>query len=254
MSRPSTAELRAVCQPATTMDRRNGEHWAGRLYMRRISIHVTKVFLALGWSPNFITWLMIIAGVLAGPALLISGLPGAIIAALLIQLYLLLDCSDGEVARWTKRTSITGVYLDRIGHYLAEASLMVGIGFRAADNTPTGYAVLGLFAALGVVLIKAETDLVAVARASDQLPPSTDADLEPRSSTIARGRRVASMFKYHRIIGAVEASLLIVVAAIIDNVRDDLWATRFLVIAFVVVAAIQVVLHLVSILASRRLK
>ena len=66
MSRPTTAELRAVCQPPGTMNRRNGEHWAGRLYMRRISIHVTKVFLALGWSPNSITWLMIVIGLVIG--------------------------------------------------------------------------------------------------------------------------------------------------------------------------------------------
>jgi hypothetical protein len=62
------------------------------------------------------------------------------------------------------------------------------------------------------------------------------------------------MLKYHRIIGAVEASLLIVVASVIDATRGDLTATRFLVIAFVVVAGLQTVLHLVSVLASRRLE
>ncbi|MSZ49647.1 MAG: CDP-alcohol phosphatidyltransferase family protein, partial [Actinobacteria bacterium] len=97
------------------MDRRNGEHWAGRLYMRRISLYLTRVFLALGWSPNQITWLMIACGIGAAPALLIPGVAGPIVAVVLIQLYLLLDCCDGEVARWTKRTSPTGVYLDRVG-------------------------------------------------------------------------------------------------------------------------------------------
>jgi phosphatidylglycerophosphate synthase len=254
MSRPTTAELRAVCQPASTIDRRNGEHWAGRWYMRRASIHVTKVFLRLGWSPNSITWLMIVTGVAAGPALLIPGIAGAVAAALLIQVYLLLDCCDGEVARWTGRTSTTGVYLDRVGHYFAEVSLMIGVGFRAADVTPTGYAVLGCLAAVGVALVKAETDLVVVARASGGLPSMEESAAEPRSAALGSARRFASMLKYHRIIGAVEASLLIVVASVIDATRGDLTATRFLVIAFVVVAGLQTVLHLVSVLASRRLE
>jgi hypothetical protein len=42
----------------------------------------------------------------------------------LIQVYLLLDCCDGELARLTGRTSATGVYLDGIGHYLGEMAVL----------------------------------------------------------------------------------------------------------------------------------
>ncbi|MGH8866453.1 MAG: CDP-alcohol phosphatidyltransferase family protein [Actinomycetes bacterium] len=253
MSTPSVAELRAVVHPPGLLDRRSGEHWAGRLYMRRISLHVTRVFLRLGWSPNQVTWLMIVTGVLAGPALLVPGLAGAVLGALLIQLYLLLDCSDGEVARWTGRTSITGVYLDRVGHYLAEASLLVGVGFRAADVVPNGWAVLGLVAALGAILIKAETDLVDVARVRAGLTAATESSTEPRSTRVGQMRRVASALRFHRILGAVEASLLVLLAAVVDAVAGGLTATRVLVVALAVVAGLQLVLHLASILLSRRL-
>jgi phosphatidylglycerophosphate synthase len=51
----------------------------------------------------------------------------------LIQAYLLLDCCDGEVARWRSHTSsVRGIYLDRVGHYLTEATLLAALGFRAA--------------------------------------------------------------------------------------------------------------------------
>ena len=33
--RPSLEELRAVAQPASIFARNSGEHWAGRLYIRR---------------------------------------------------------------------------------------------------------------------------------------------------------------------------------------------------------------------------
>lgn len=253
MSTPSVAELRAVVHPPGLLDRRSGEHWAGRFYMRRLSLHATRVFLRLGWSPNQITWLMIAAGVLAGPVLLVPGLAGAVLGALLVQLYLLLDCSDGEVARWTGRTSTTGVYLDRVGHYLAEAALLAGVGFRAGSGEPNGWAVLGMAAALGAILIKAETDLVDVARARDGLTAATDASTEPRNARVGRLRRAAAALKFHRIIGAVEASLLVLLAGVVDSVAGGLTATRVLVVAFAAVAGLQLVLHLASILLSRRL-
>ena len=59
--------------------------------------------------------------------------------------------------------------------------------------------------------------------------------------------------RFHRIVQPIELSLLALAAAVIDVVRGDLAATRVLVVACVVAAGLQVVLHLVSILASRRL-
>jgi UPF0716 family protein affecting phage T7 exclusion len=57
----------------------------------------------------------------------------------------------------------------------------------------------------------------------------------------------------HRIIQAVEVSLLVVVAAVIDAARGGLGATRILVVACLVVGATMVAAHLIAILASRRL-
>ena len=128
MPKPSLAELRPVVHPGGLKDRRSGEHWAGRIYMREISLRCTRLLVNTRITPNQYTGLMIVAGVAAGAALLIPGLAGAVAGALLIQVYLLLDCVDGELARWRQQTSITGVYLDRVGHYLSEAALLVGFG------------------------------------------------------------------------------------------------------------------------------
>ena len=95
--------------------------------------------------------------------------PARVLGALLVQLYLLLDCVDGELARWKQQFSSVGVYLDRVGAYLSDAAVLVGLGLRAADLWGSGridwlWAFLGTLAALGAILIKAETDLVDVAR------------------------------------------------------------------------------------------
>ncbi|MEU9890386.1 CDP-alcohol phosphatidyltransferase family protein [Sphaerisporangium sp. NPDC051017] len=254
MSGPSVIELRAVAQPQTTMGRNSGEHWAGALYMRKLSIYVTWALARTAITPNQVTGLMIVAGVLAGVVLALPGLWAAVAAAVLIQVYLLLDCSDGELARWTHRTSITGVYLDRVGHYFAEAALLIGLGFRASATLPDWYTVLGVAAALGAILIKSETDLVDVARARSGLTATTEAAAEQfQSRRLGAARKVAAALRFHRVIQAVELSLIAVVAAVWDAVAGGLTATQVLTVACVLFAGLQTVLHLVSILASRRL-
>jgi phosphatidylglycerophosphate synthase len=257
MSGPSLAEVKATGQPPEVISRLNDEHWAGRLYMRRVSPGATWIFARLGWSPNAVTVGFIVCGVAAGAVLALGGLASAIVAALLVQAYLLLDCADGELARWSGQTSVTGVYLDGIGHYLGETALLAGLGIRAQGHLAWsgGYVSAGLAAGLLAALVKAETDNVIVARAKCGLSGThDDAVLAPRSSKLALARRLASALRVHRIIQAVELSVLILVAAIIDAIHGGLTATRVLTVACLVIAGAMVVAHLVAIVASRRLQ
>jgi hypothetical protein len=59
---PALAELREVCQPYAKLQSRNGEHWAGRLYMRRISLHATRQLVRTRVTPDALTWSMVICG------------------------------------------------------------------------------------------------------------------------------------------------------------------------------------------------
>jgi phosphatidylglycerophosphate synthase len=257
MTGPSLAELRSAGQPSAVLDRLNDEHWAGRLYMRRFSPRATWVFARLGWSPNAVTLAFITCGLAAGVVAAFGGVATAVTVAVLIQAYLLFDCSDGELARWSGRTSATGVYLDLIGHYLGEAALLIGLGLRAQGHlTDSGpYVSAGLAAAVLSVIVKAETDNVVVARAKEGLPavPGDDA-LQPAGQGLALARRLASMLRVHRITQAVELSLLILLAAVADEIRGGLLATRVLTLACLAVSALMVVAHLAAIVASRRLR
>ncbi|WP_433859042.1 CDP-alcohol phosphatidyltransferase family protein [Streptomyces kronopolitis] len=259
MQKPSVAELRPVVHPPGVKDRRSGEHWAGRLYMRELSLRIDRHLVNTRITPNQLTYVMTVAGVLAAPALLVPGITGALLGVLMVQLYLLLDCVDGEVARWKKQFSLGGVYLDRVGAYLCDAAVLVGFGLRAADLWGSGridwlWAFLGTLAALGAILIKAETDLVGVARHQGGLPPVKETASEPRSSGMALARKAAAALKFHRLVLGVEASLLILALAVLDSVRGDLFFSRLGVAVLAGIALLQTLLHLVSILASSRLK
>jgi phosphatidylglycerophosphate synthase len=256
--RPSVAELRAVAQPASIFARNSGEHWAGRLYVRRISPHLTRLLLRTPLTPDAVTWLMILAGVLAAAVLTLPGIVPAIGAVLLIQLQILLDCSDGELARWLDRRSPMGVYLDRVGHWVTEALLPIALGIRADggwDELGT-YTTLGLVVSVLVLGIKGESALVIVARAESgrALALDTEAVAAPRQSALRRARRLLGHLPFFRAFVAVEATLLALVAAIVDLAVGDLAATRVLVIALIPVAAVTLLGHGLAIVTSDRLR
>jgi phosphatidylglycerophosphate synthase len=257
-SRPTVAELRAATQPASIFERNSGEHWAGRLYVRRFSPYLTRALIPTGISPNAVTWLMILDGLAAAALLTLPGVLPAIGAVLLIQLQILLDCSDGELARWKGVSSPVGIYLDRIGHYLTETALPIALGVRADGGWDSlgAWTTLGLAAAVFQLLVKAETALVHVARVESGLGRVEDrrAVAAPRGGLLARLRRMAGLMPFYRAFVAMEFTLLALVAAAVDAGLDSLDATRVLVAAMVAFGAITAVGHLLAILTSQRLR
>jgi phosphatidylglycerophosphate synthase len=257
-STPSIAELRAVAQPASLFARNSGEHWAGRLYVRRYSPYLTRALLPTRVTPNGVTWAMVAAGLLAAAVLTLPGVLAALGAALLIQLQILLDCVDGELARWRGRFSPAGIYLDRLAHYLTETALPIALGIRADGGWDElgGYTTLGLLAAVLALLVRMEIVLVGVARAEAGRPRVADtADASaPRARGLRRVRGALAYFPFFRAFVAIEATLLALAAALLDLASGDLAATRVLVVALVPVAAITAVGRLLAILSSGRLK
>ncbi len=257
-SKPSVAELRAATQPPSLFERNSGEHWAGRLYMRKLSPYATRLLIRTRLSPNAVTWLMILAGIAAAGVLTLPGVVPAVGAVLLIQLQLLLDCSDGEMARWLERKSPVGVYLDRIGHYLTETALPIALGIRADGGWDQlgGYTTLGLVVSVLQLLVKSETALVHVARMESGRPLVEDTRevAAPRAGLLRQARAILRFAPFFRAFVAMEATLLALTAAVIDVSRDDLDATRVLVLALVAVGALTAVGHLAAILTSKRLR
>jgi phosphatidylglycerophosphate synthase len=252
------AELRAVAQPASIFARNSGEHWAGRLYVRRFSPYLTKLLLRTRISPDGVTWLMILSGVAAAAVLTLPGLAAAIGAVLLIQLQILLDCSDGELARWLDRRSPVGVYLDRVGHWVTEAVLPIALGIRADGGWDSlgSWTTLGLVIAVLVLMVKGESALVTVARAESGRPPAADTEAvaAPRPGLLRAGRRLLGRLPFYRAFVAIEFTLLALAAALADLVSDSLEGTRVLVIALVPVAAVTLAGHGLAILTSDRLR
>ncbi|HEX5467596.1 MAG TPA: CDP-alcohol phosphatidyltransferase family protein [Gaiellaceae bacterium] len=245
---PSIAELRAETQPDWLLARPAAEHWAGRLYMRRVSPYLTRLLLPTPLPANGVTALMIPAGLLAALCLTFSGVWLAVGTVLLVQLQLLLDCADGEVARWRKTFSPKGLYIDQLAHYSTEAALPAALGVRADGGWGSigGWTALGLLTSVLILLLKSETHLVGYAlNRSGRLPAENEAADSPATPRLLPAVRPFQ---------AIEASLLMLAAAVADELAGGLGWSRGLLIALAAAAGVAVAGHLAAILASNRLR
>ena len=254
------AQLRAVTQPDSVRGRANSEHWVADLYLRRISPYLTRVLLKLNFTPNAVTWLMIFTGVSAGLSLLIPGMIGVVLALFLGQLQMLWDCCDGEVARWTKRFSPAGIFLDKLGHYLTEGTIAFVLGLRIAQwpeqpiNSSTIPLTAALFALI-VILNKALNDAVHVSRYFAGLPKLEDRKSvsSSRVSLIALAKRVFTFVPVHRMFHSVEMTIWIFILSVVDSIFEIELLNQFFDIIIPVVIFVFIG-HLISILTSNKLR
>jgi phosphatidylglycerophosphate synthase len=172
---------------------------------------------------------------------------------------MLWDCCDGEVARWRRTFSPVGFFLDKLGHTVAESAIPLALGVRADGGLDSlgGWTTLGAVLAVLVLINKSLNDAVHLARSANDLPRLADRAEEaaPRAAGVRRLRSLARYVPFHRAFHSVELTLLALVAAIVDAATGGgLDATRVLLVALVVAAAITVLGHLAAILSSSRLR
>lgn len=256
LRRPTLEEFRAVAQPSVLVDDLSREHWMGRRYMRRLSVRLTRRLAMTRATPDTVTWGMVLSGLAAAGVLTVPAVWATFVAVVLIQLQLLFDCSDGELARWRGSSSPRGVFLDRFGHYTTDAAVVAAVGVHADGGLGSidGWTTLGLAAAVLVLVIRAETDLVHVARSAAGLPRIDAAAVVPRATGVRAVRTLVHRLPINRLLMAWDLSAVLVAVAVVDAVSGSLTADRVLTVVLVGLGALVAVGHLVSILASGRLR
>ena len=254
--RPTLDELRAVVHPARLVQDTSREHWMGRLYMRRVSLRFTRLLAPTRVTPDGLTWAMVLVGLAAALVLTIPAVWATLVAVVLVQAQLLFDCSDGELARWRGHSGAKGIYLDRFGHYTTDAAVVCAVGVHADGGLRSiaGWTTVGLAGAVLVLVSRAETDLVHVARAYVGLPRFEPGATSPQVSGIRRLRRIAYAFPLNRLLLAWDLSVVLVVVAVVDAVAGSTVGHQVLAVVLAGVGIVVCVLHLLSILTSARLR
>lgn len=117
----SIAELKKVCRPSKDL-------FVDKYFYRRLSIYCTWFLVRLPITANQVTILWIVVGVSSSILYTFGTHISFIIASFALQIQHILDCTDGEVARYHNATSHEGYYLDLIGHYMVNPLLLFGFG------------------------------------------------------------------------------------------------------------------------------
>ena len=111
------------------MKKNSNSSWWVKMWVRKASFPFTYLFINLGFSPNAVS-ILSIAFVLAACVGYVVSTPVAIITAvLLINVWLILDCVDGNIARCRKQRTVYGEFVDDIGGYYVVAFIYLAIAF-----------------------------------------------------------------------------------------------------------------------------
>ncbi|GAB3852207.1 hypothetical protein GCM10029963_41330 [Micromonospora andamanensis] len=95
------------------------------------SPYVTKVCARLGLSPTAVTMVSVAFAAAAAAMFAAGGRPLLVVGAVLLYLGFVLDCVDGQLARYTRNFSAWGGWLDTMADRAKEYLVYAGLGWGA---------------------------------------------------------------------------------------------------------------------------
>jgi len=127
-----TADIRTAERRLFSSLKGEFEGFVDRFFNRKVSRWFTRVFLTLRFSPNAITIVATVVGLIAAAGFGLGSYQAGIGAALLFQLAAVIDCCDGEVARLTFTESPFGAWLDIAMDNVVHMAIFGGIAIGAS--------------------------------------------------------------------------------------------------------------------------
>lgn len=150
----SISELRKICQK-TKEEEVSKYAWL----VRRISIYFTWFLLHTRITANQVTILSLFI-IIIGVVLFALDIPViSVLAMLTIEFALVLDCIDGEIARYRKASSWKGEFLDILSHIIAKVAIVTGLTFNVYNHHQKVSILI-----LGFVGVLSSFDYTALAR------------------------------------------------------------------------------------------
>jgi phosphatidylglycerophosphate synthase len=116
---------------------------------RPLAFLFVKAIYGTSLTPNQITLISMLCGVLGGMAFGIGGATALLFAAGLLVIYDVLDCSDGQLARLKGNGTRIGRILDGVADYVVATAvyLGMGIGYASSSDDPLFWWLMVLAAA-----------------------------------------------------------------------------------------------------------
>lgn len=138
----SWSELRRVCQTPV----RDTNDVAGLLYGDHASLPITKLMVDLRLSPDLASIGFFVCGLTGAVLQAADGVLAAVASALLV-LYYVLDCVDGEVARFQRVCDVKWGYFDFLFHMLVKPLVFCGVAVGLWRESGAAWPIFAAFAA-----------------------------------------------------------------------------------------------------------
>ena len=101
-------------------------------FLRKFSKILTWVAVKVGATPNQVTLLSFAIGLYSAYSFSRGTFLSTILGALLLQLSIIVDCVDGELARYTRKFSKLGAWLDAVTDRVKEYLVFMGLAYGAS--------------------------------------------------------------------------------------------------------------------------
>lgn len=132
---------------------RETEEILNQVLYRPLAFVTAKFFHRLRRSPNFVTLFSLSFGVASGLLFVKGEYPYVLFAAILLELMIIFDCADGQLARMSGMSSPFGKTLDGLADLATHMSIFYGVAFALYMKTGSFYPFfLGLGAQLSMYL------------------------------------------------------------------------------------------------------
>lgn len=115
-----------------SMANRANDGFYSVFFLRKFSKILTWLAVRIGATPNQVTLLSFVIGLYAAYSFSQGGFAATLIGAILLQLSIIVDCVDGELARYTRKFSSLGAWLDAVTDRVKEYLVFFGLAYGAA--------------------------------------------------------------------------------------------------------------------------
>jgi len=164
----SIRELKTICQTTAKKDVTNVYM---RYVCRSVSIHITRLLIPTNVTADQVSFVMILTGVIANLFFLSPYRIVFLLGTLVLQFWYILDCVDGEIARYRAyqknqqvvqekmELQMTGAYWDYLNHYIVHGLVPLTTSFGLYQATKnTGWILIGFVASISQTLLLAVHD------------------------------------------------------------------------------------------------
>jgi phosphatidylglycerophosphate synthase len=139
------------------------DEWWSSFVTAPLAVAVNYMVVDIKWlTPNLLTLFSLLIAIVSVGFMLVGGTANFIIAAVLIHLSHVLDCMDGQMARYRKTPSQSGSFFDKLTDQIQVFIWFGGVGYAAYAQSQNVLPVFLAFTGVAFYTLRGYTKYVAV--------------------------------------------------------------------------------------------